>query len=85
MIKASAGGGGKGMHIVNKYDDLEDEIEKAAAEAQRYFANDAVYIEPYILNPRHIEVQIIGDNHGNIIHLYDRDCSIQRRHQKVIV
>ena len=84
VIKASGGGGGKGMRIVQKPDKLSKEIDLAADEANRYFKNNLVYIEPYIQNPRHIEVQILGDTHGNIIHLYDRDCSIQRRHQKVI-
>ncbi|WP_066628841.1 acetyl/propionyl/methylcrotonyl-CoA carboxylase subunit alpha [Labilibacter marinus] len=84
IIKAAAGGGGKGMRIVNDFKELETEIERAAAEAARYFNNPSVYIEQYIENPRHIEVQVIGDSHGNIIHLHERECSIQRRHQKVI-
>jgi acetyl/propionyl-CoA carboxylase alpha subunit len=84
IIKAAAGGGGKGMRIVNDYDKLEQELESAANEAQRYFGNNTIYVEEYIENPRHIEVQILADQHKNIIHLYERECSIQRRHQKVI-
>ncbi len=84
MIKAAAGGGGKGMRVVYKIEDLQDSIKKASDEAQRYFGNDSIYVEQYIENPRHIEVQILADEHGNLVHLYERDCSIQRRHQKII-
>ncbi len=84
IIKAAAGGGGKGMRVVNKIEDLHDSIKKASDEAQRYFGNDAIYVEPYIEDPRHIEVQVLADKLGNLIHLYERDCSIQRRHQKII-
>ncbi len=84
IIKAAAGGGGKGMRIVNDYIKLEQELESAANEAHRYFGNDTIYVEEYIENPRHIEVQVLADQHENIIHLYERECSIQRRHQKVI-
>ncbi len=84
IIKAAAGGGGKGMRVVYKIEDLHDSIKKASDEALRYFGNDSVYVEQYIENPRHIEVQVLADEHGNLIHLYERDCSIQRRHQKII-
>ncbi len=84
VVKASAGGGGKGMRVVFRKDELKNAIQKASSEAKRYFDNESVYIEQYIQNPRHIEVQILGDNHGNIIHLYERDCSVQRRHQKIV-
>ena len=84
LIKAAAGGGGKGMRVVRKFENLEKEIQRAADEAQRYFGNPSVYIEEYIENPRHIEVQILADHFGNTIHLHERECSIQRRHQKVI-
>ncbi len=84
VIKAAAGGGGKGMRVVHYIDDLPGEIERASAEAERYFADPYVYAEEYIENPRHIEVQILADQYGNTVHLFERDCSIQRRHQKVI-
>ncbi|MGQ1784986.1 MULTISPECIES: acetyl/propionyl/methylcrotonyl-CoA carboxylase subunit alpha [unclassified Saccharicrinis] len=84
IIKAAAGGGGKGMRVVYKHNDLESEIVRAGSEAQRYFGNPSVYVEEYIEHPRHIEVQILADNYGNTIHLFERECSIQRRHQKVI-
>ncbi|TLX72803.1 ATP-grasp domain-containing protein [Labilibacter sediminis] len=84
IIKAAAGGGGKGMRVINCLKDLPAELQRAAAEAERYFGNPSVYIEEYIENPRHIEVQVLADEHGNTVHLYERECSIQRRHQKVI-
>ena len=84
MIKATSGGGGKGMRIVRNADELEDAFHRAKSEAEKSFGNSEVYIERYIDNPKHIEVQIIGDEHGNIVHLYERDCSVQRRHQKVV-
>lgn len=84
MIKASAGGGGKGMRIVTKEGDFEDQMKRAMSEARNAFGNDAVFIEKYITSPKHIEVQVLGDQHGNIVHLFERECSIQRRHQKVI-
>lgn len=84
MIKASAGGGGKGMRVVREKKHLEETLKATAREAKNYFGNDAVYIEKYIENPKHIEIQILGDNHGNYIHLFERECSIQRRHQKII-
>ncbi len=84
LIKASAGGGGKGMRIVEKMEEFESQMERAISEAQSAFGDGAVFIEKYITSPRHIEVQILADNYGNIIHLFERECSIQRRHQKVI-
>ena len=84
LIKASAGGGGKGMHIVREIEDLEQAIEIARGEALRFFGNDAVYAERYVEQPRHIEVQVLGDNYGKVIHLGERECSIQRRFQKII-
>ncbi|PTK52565.1 pyruvate carboxylase [Staphylococcus haemolyticus] len=84
MIKATSGGGGKGMRIVREEGELEDAFNRAKSEAEKSFGNSEVYIERYIDNPKHIEVQIIGDEYGNIVHLYERDCSVQRRHQKVV-
>lgn len=84
MIKASAGGGGKGMRIVNDPKDFEEQMDRAMSEARNSFGNDEVFIEKFISSPKHIEVQVLGDQHGNIIHLFERECSIQRRHQKVI-
>ncbi len=84
MIKASAGGGGKGMRIVQDPKDFEEQMDRAMSEARNSFGNDEVFIEKFISSPKHIEVQILGDQHGNIVHLFERECSIQRRHQKVI-
>ncbi|MBO7287638.1 MAG: biotin/lipoyl-binding protein, partial [Bacteroidales bacterium] len=84
LIKASAGGGGKGMHIVDDALQLHLSLEQASREAERYFGNGQIFIEQYIRNPRHIEVQILADHHGNVIHLYERECSVQRRYQKII-
>ena len=84
IIKATAGGGGKGMRIVRSEDDLEDAFNLCRAEAQSAFANGDVYVEKFIENPRHIEVQILADSYGNVIHLGERDCSIQRRNQKLL-
>lgn len=84
IIKSSGGGGGRGMRIVHKSEDLIKSIEMTKSEAKLVFNNDTVYIEKFLEHPRHIEVQIFGDGQGNAIHLYERDCSIQRRHQKVI-
>ncbi|MCP4457281.1 MAG: acetyl-CoA carboxylase biotin carboxylase subunit [Cytophagales bacterium] len=84
MIKASAGGGGKGMRVVEKEEDFIDQMERAQSEARNSFGNDAVFIEKFIEYPKHIEVQVVGDQHGNIVHLFERECSVQRRHQKVI-
>ena len=84
MIKASGGGGGRGMRVVRKREDLLSYIEMTQAEAKMAFNNDVVYMEKFLENPRHIEIQVFGDGKGNAIHLYERDCSTQRRHQKVI-
>ncbi len=84
LIKAAAGGGGKGMRIVEKPDELKENMERAISESKSAFGDGSVFIEKYISSPRHIEVQILGDDHGNIIHLFERECSIQRRHQKVV-
>lgn len=84
IIKASLGGGGRGMRIVRNKSNLREAFERAKSEAKASFGNDEVYVEKLIENPKHIEVQIIGDAHGNIIHLFDRDCSVQRRHQKLV-
>ncbi|NNC95106.1 MAG: acetyl-CoA carboxylase biotin carboxylase subunit [Chitinophagales bacterium] len=84
LIKASAGGGGKGMRVVHKEVDFEDSMERAISEAKSAFGNGSVFIEKFVSNPRHIEFQIMADQHGNVIHLFERECSIQRRHQKVI-
>ena len=84
MLKATAGGGGKGMRIVRSEEELEKAFAMASAEAEKAFNNGALYLEKYIDNSRHIEFQIFGDQHGNIIHFGERECSIQRRHQKLI-
>ena len=84
LIKAAAGGGGKGMRIVNAASELEHQMERAISEALSAFGDGSVFIEKYITSPRHIEFQILADNHGNVVHLFERECSIQRRHQKVI-
>lgn len=84
LIKASAGGGGKGMRIVNDSNDFDQQMDRAISEALSSFGDGSVFIEKYIVSPKHIEIQILGDQHGNIIHLFERECSIQRRHQKVI-
>jgi len=84
IIKAALGGGGRGMRIVRTSSGLKEAFERAKSEAKAAFGNDEVYVEKYIENPKHIEVQILGDNQGNIIHLFERDCSIQRRHQKLV-
>jgi len=84
MIKASAGGGGKGMRLVKKKKDIVSAIRSARSEAKAAFSDDAVYIEKYIESPHHIEFQVLADKHGNAIHLFERECSVQRRHQKVV-
>jgi acetyl-CoA carboxylase biotin carboxylase subunit len=84
LIKASAGGGGKGMRIVENEAEFEEQMQRAVSEAQSSFGDSAVFIEKYISSPRHIEIQVLGDQQGNIVYLFERECSIQRRHQKVI-
>jgi acetyl-CoA carboxylase biotin carboxylase subunit len=84
LIKASAGGGGKGMRVVNKIDDFEEQMNLAINEAISAFGDGSVFIEKYVGSPRHIEIQVLGDNFGNIVYLFERECSIQRRHQKLV-
>lgn len=84
LVKAAAGGGGKGMRIVDSESEFKSSVKAAKSEAKNAFGDDRVYVEKYLEEPRHIEFQIMADSHGNVIHLYDRECSIQRRHQKVI-
>ncbi len=84
IVKATAGGGGKGMRVANNAEELEQNITLCRQEAQKFFGNPDVYMEKFLVNPRHIEVQIIADKFGNVIHLGERDCSIQRRHQKLV-
>jgi acetyl-CoA carboxylase biotin carboxylase subunit len=84
MVKASAGGGGKGMRIVHSMKDLETGIEAGQREAKSAFGDESVYLEKYIEEPRHVEFQVLADNHGHVVHLFERECSIQRRHQKIV-
>jgi propionyl-CoA carboxylase alpha chain len=84
LIKASAGGGGKGMRIVEREEDTQEQMERAISEAISAFGDGSVFIEKYVTGPRHVEVQVMGDNYGNIVYLFERECSIQRRHQKVV-
>jgi len=84
MIKAALGGGGRGMRVVYRKEDVQDSYDRAVGEAIKAFGAGECYVEKYIENPQHIEVQILGDEHGNVVHLFERDCSVQRRHQKVI-
>jgi acetyl-CoA carboxylase biotin carboxylase subunit len=84
LIKAAAGGGGKGMRIVDSVENFEEQMQLAVSEAISAFGDGSVFIERYVSSPRHIEIQVLGDTHGNIVHLFERECSIQRRHQKVI-
>ena len=84
LIKASAGGGGKGMRIVERDSELKEQMERAISEAESAFGDGAVFIEKYISSPRHIEIQVLADSYGNTVHLFERECSIQRRHQKVV-
>ena len=84
LIKASAGGGGKGMRVVEKEDDFQEQLQLAISEAKSAFGDGSVFIERYVGSPRHIEIQIMADTHGNCVYLFERECSIQRRHQKVI-
>ncbi|KAK2628196.1 hypothetical protein QTJ16_002842 [Diplocarpon rosae] len=84
IIKAAYGGGGRGMRVVREQYSLEDSFQRATSEAKSAFGNGTVFVERFLDKPKHIEVQLLGDNHGNIVHLYERDCSVQRRHQKVV-
>jgi acetyl-CoA carboxylase biotin carboxylase subunit len=84
MLKAAAGGGGKGMRLVHRVDELASAWERARSEALKAFGDDTIYIEKAIIQPRHVEIQVLGDQFGNVVHLFERDCSIQRRHQKVV-
>jgi propionyl-CoA carboxylase alpha chain len=84
LIKASAGGGGKGMRVVENEEEFEEQMDRAVSEAISSFGNGEVFIEKYVGSPKHIEIQLIADMHGNVVYLFDRECSIQRRHQKVI-
>jgi len=84
IFKAAYGGGGRGMRIVNNLHEVHEQFERASSEALKAFGNGSMFIERYITNPRHIEIQVMGDQAGNMVHLYDRDCSVQRRHQKVV-
>ena len=84
LVKASAGGGGKGMRVVEKESEFVEQMERAISEAESSFGDGAVFIEKYVTSPRHIEIQVLADQHGNTVHLFERECSIQRRHQKVV-
>ena len=84
MLKASNGGGGRGMRIVNSAEEMPIEFEEAKNESKKAFGDDQIFVEKYLRSPKHIEVQVLGDLYGNVVHLYDRDCSVQRRHQKVV-
>lgn len=84
LIKASAGGGGKGMRVVERIEDVKEQMERAISEALSSFGDGSVFVEKYITSPRHIEIQVLADRHGNVVHLFERECSIQRRHQKVV-
>jgi acetyl-CoA carboxylase biotin carboxylase subunit len=84
LIKAAAGGGGKGMRVVDREEELQEQMERAISEATSAFGDGSVFLEKFVTSPRHIEVQVMGDQHGNIVYLFERECSIQRRHQKVV-
>lgn len=84
LIKAAAGGGGKGMRVVNERSEVKEQMERAISEATSAFGDGSVFIEKYVVQPRHIEIQVLADNHGNVVHLFERECSVQRRHQKVV-
>src|SRR5580658_2361367 len=84
MLKAASGGGGKGMRLVASADEMASAWERARSEAKKFFGDDTVYLEKALIRPRHVEIQVIGDQHGNLVHVFERDCSIQRRNQKVV-
>lgn len=84
IIKAAFGGGGRGMRVVREGDDIEDAFKRATSEAKTAFGNGTCFIERFLVKPKHIEVQLLADNYGNVIHLFERDCSVQRRHQKLL-
>lgn len=84
LIKASAGGGGKGMRVVEQESEFEEQMKRAVSEAESSFGDGSVFIEKYVGSPRHIEIQVLADSHGNVVHLFERECSVQRRHQKVV-
>ena len=84
LIKAAAGGGGKGMRVVNQEKDVDEQMKRAISEATSAFGDGSVFVEKYVTSPRHIEIQVMADSHGNILHLFERECSVQRRHQKVV-
>lgn len=84
IIKAAFGGGGRGMRVVREQSTLKESFERATSEAKSAFGNGTVFVERFLDKPKHIEVQLLGDNLGNVVHLYERDCSVQRRHQKVV-
>lgn len=84
LIKASAGGGGKGMRVVEREEDFEEQMDRAVSEAKSAFGDGSVFIEKFITSPKHIEIQVVGDKHGNVVYFFERECSVQRRHQKVI-
>lgn len=84
IIKAAFGGGGRGMRVVREGESLQEAFERATSEAKNAFGNGTVFVERFLDKPKHIEVQLLGDNYGNVVHLYERDCSVQRRHQKVV-
>jgi len=84
MLKAASGGGGKGMRLVERAEDMANAWERARSEAKKFFGDDTVYLEKAIIRPRHVEIQVLGDQHGNLVHVFERDCSIQRRNQKVV-
>src|SRR5439155_7950596 len=84
LVKAAAGGGGRGMRVVRSAADMGEALDRARSEAKKAFGDDSVFLEKLVVRPKHIEVQVLGDNYGNLVHLHERDCSVQRRYQKVV-